>query len=656
MTREKNRRIDSRRTPLVVAVLAVAMIVALIGVDVVRGGIEPAAAQGNQNSFLVVRAAGRSGGERLDVRVQGSTVGSITLDGSSSLTDTPNWRNYFFTVPASAAAGDVVLRYTNDSGLNTDVRVDHIILHNQTFETEAPGVVTTGGWGNGASCGTGTFQTDYLACSGSITYQSSASSGSGNLVVHIAGETGDERVNLRIGGAFIAELRPPASNSSFRTNPNWAQRSFQVDSNVDVSQIALQFFNDFNSPGYDRNVRIDKIELHGVVYETEASNVNISGAFIGGQCRFGSFGTDSMECNGQVTYTGGNAASAGNGNGSNSGGTTNNTGNAQQLAVDTKNRLQRTMNLGNALEAPNFEGEWDLVIEDWMFPTIKQAGFTAVRIPIRWSAHAQNNAPYTIDASWFARVDHVVNQAIANDLAVVINMHHYNELNNDPFGHRDRFLAMWSQIAQRYQGLPQSVSFELLNEPNGNIEPHWNSFAAQALSTVRQSNPNRTVLIGPTGFNKFERLQDLVLPNDNNLVVSVHYYEPFTVTHQKANFVRFDNGNLIFPNNQSCCDQNVEQQIRADMATIAQYATANNRPVFIGEFGVIRNGDNATRVDWTAHVRWRSQEQGFAWGYWEFGVDFGVFDRGTCQWNQSLHNALIPFPSAPLDANGVGCS
>ena len=47
--------------------------------------------------------------------------------------------------------------------------------------------------------------------------------------------------------------------------------------------------------------------------------------------------------------------------------------------------LGRGINLGNALEAPQ-EGEWGIVIQEYFFDKIKDVGFKAVRIPIRWSA------------------------------------------------------------------------------------------------------------------------------------------------------------------------------------------------------------------------------------------------------------------------------
>ena len=68
--------------------------------------------------------------------------------------------------------------------------------------------------------------------------------------------------------------------------------------------------------------------------------------------------------------------------------------------------LGRGVNLGNALEAPN-EGEWGMKIEDEFFPLIKQAGFKHVRLPVKWTAHAAKESPFTVDAAFFARVDHL---------------------------------------------------------------------------------------------------------------------------------------------------------------------------------------------------------------------------------------------------------
>src|SRR5258705_9206378 len=96
-------------------------------------------------------------------------------------------------------------------------------------------------------------------------------------------------------------------------------------------------------------------------------------------------------------------------------------------------KLGRGINLGNALEAPK-EGEWGVTLKAEYFKEIKSAGFATVRLPVRWSAHAQA-APYTIDAAFFGRVDWAIDQAMANRLNIIVNVHHYGEMDTKPDEH-----------------------------------------------------------------------------------------------------------------------------------------------------------------------------------------------------------------------------
>src|SRR5437588_3517226 len=81
-------------------------------------------------------------------------------------------------------------------------------------------------------------------------------------------------------------------------------------------------------------------------------------------------------------------------------------------------KLGRGINLGNALEAPQ-EGAWGVRLKAEYFAAIKKAGFATVRLPVKWSAHAQNEAPYAIDPKFAERVDWAVDQALANGLKII---------------------------------------------------------------------------------------------------------------------------------------------------------------------------------------------------------------------------------------------
>lgn len=304
--------------------------------------------------------------------------------------------------------------------------------------------------------------------------------------------------------------------------------------------------------------------------------------------------------------------------------------------------MRRGVNFGNALEAP-YEGAWGVVLKEEYFRLIREAGFDTVRIPIRWSAHAQGTPPYTIDEKFFRRVDWAIDQALQQELVVVINIHHYDELMSDPEGHRERFLALWEQIARRYADWPPTLLFELLNEPHAKLTASlWNELVGEALRVVRRTNPTRWILIGPTDWNHVRSLPTLELPEeDRRLIVTFHYYEPFQFTHQGASWVP---GSMAWLGTRWEGREEETRAIIQDLDFAVQWARAQNRPLFLGEFGAYSRADLASRVRWTAFVARQAEARGIPWCYWEFCSGFGLYDPRAQQWREELLRALIPSP------------
>ena len=83
-------------------------------------------------------------------------------------------------------------------------------------------------------------------------------------------------------------------------------------------------------------------------------------------------------------------------------------GDAAAMAV----ALGRGVNLGNILEAPR-DGVWGLQLSDALFDAARAAGVRAIRLPVRWSAHAGATRPFTIDRAFMARVDYAVDSALS---------------------------------------------------------------------------------------------------------------------------------------------------------------------------------------------------------------------------------------------------
>ena len=125
------------------------------------------------------------------------------------------------------------------------------------------------------------------------------------------------------------------------------------------------------------------------------------------------------------------------------------------------------------------------------FQLLKEAGFDSVRINLHPFRFMASTSGYALDESWFAVLDWAVKEAQARGLRVILDLHEFNTLGNDPAGNKEKFLAFWRQVSARYQNEPESVLFEVLNEPSRALTPAlWNEYLAEALAIIRDEEPS----------------------------------------------------------------------------------------------------------------------------------------------------------------------
>ncbi|KMQ52113.1 Endo-1,4-beta-glucanase [Chitinispirillum alkaliphilum] len=312
-------------------------------------------------------------------------------------------------------------------------------------------------------------------------------------------------------------------------------------------------------------------------------------------------------------------------------------------------KLGRGINLGNIFEAPG-EGQWGISFHDHYLDSISQKGFQSIRVPIRWSApqRTQLSEPYTISEDFFSRIDHVIERAFDTGLSVIINVHHYEELFEDATGfHRDRFVAIWEQISKHYSQYGDSLYFEVLNEPHDDLTPQrWNLLFSEVLQIIREKNPTRTVLLGTAEWGGIEGLSSLEIPEDPNLILTVHYYSPFQFTHQGASWVENTDRFLGTTWSGTYIQKN---EILNHIETIHAFGEKHNIPVNIGEFGAYSRADIESRHLWTKYCARLFERYGFSWHYWEFGSGFGAYDPSREEWIDTLVNALISSDTSILN-------
>ncbi|MDR0421891.1 MAG: glycoside hydrolase family 5 protein [Proteiniphilum sp.] len=313
----------------------------------------------------------------------------------------------------------------------------------------------------------------------------------------------------------------------------------------------------------------------------------------------------------------------------------------QTPAAEMNGRLGKGMNIGNTFEAMP---SWQSPFDPQDMKRIAGLGFSHVRIPIRWERDDRSmaSAPYTIYPEFMDTIRRVVDEALKSGLHIIINMHHHDGLYADPAGQRERFLSQWEQISDCFRDYPDSLLFEIMNEPHDNLTADlWNGYAKEALSTIRKSNPGRCVLLGVAEWGGVDALQSLEIPDDPHLILTIHYYNPFHFTHQAAEWVEGSDAWLGTVWN----DSEVEHEaVREDFRPAKRIARTGNIPVHIGEFGAFSRADMESRIRWTRFLARWFEEQGFSWAYWEWNSTFGIFDPKTDSFRTGLTEALLGNP------------
>ena len=282
---------------------------------------------------------------------------------------------------------------------------------------------------------------------------------------------------------------------------------------------------------------------------------------------------------------------------------------------------------------------------------IKHMGFDHIRISIdaaifdcfRWNSNCDR----------VKALDEVVDRAIKDDLAVMIDLHPTSEYKKEIATSEDavqRAALMWSKVAEHYANTdPERVFFEVMNEPEGRDVFHWGGVEELLVRAIRQSAPKHTIIVAGSNYSDIIDLVRLPEFADRNLIYNFHYYEPHTFTHQGASWGSaywLHLNNLPFP----ATPENVApiaaqqpddlarwelteyalanwnpQRIEAEMAFAADWAKRRNVPLICNEFGAYREFSKPDdRMRWIAAVRTALEKNHIGWTMWDYRGGFGV--------------------------------
>lgn len=249
-------------------------------------------------------------------------------------------------------------------------------------------------------------------------------------------------------------------------------------------------------------------------------------------------------------------------------------------ALEATRLMGNGINLGNTMEACDnnvgiktntplsYETHWGQPkTTQAIIDGMKAAGFDTIRIPVAWMTNATHlyEGDYTIDADYMDRVEEVVRYARKAGMYVIINDHWdggwYGMFGSESAETRalamEAYKGMWQQIAERFRDYSDYLIFESANEELGGrfdensplycsdsvvtyltdderyaLTNEINQTFVDVVRATGGNNATRFLLIAGYSTNIDQTCDDrFQMPKDtadSKLMVSVHYYDPWS--------------------------------------------------------------------------------------------------------------------------------
>ena len=224
-------------------------------------------------STVQIFAAGTLGGEQLQLQIDGVAVETFTTGAGAN---SGNFQSFFFETNDTITADNVRIAFLNDffdpnTGADSNLVVDAIVVDGVRTETESPGVFSTGTFLNADGIQPGFRQSETLHANGFFQF-ANANSGT-NIGIRARGFEGGEQFNVILNGQVAA---------TFTTTTSFQTFQFNAGSNVSIADLDIEFFGDVFDPGQgiDTNLVVDFVTIDGVRHDTEASTTFSTGTFL----------------------------------------------------------------------------------------------------------------------------------------------------------------------------------------------------------------------------------------------------------------------------------------------------------------------------------------------------------------------------------------
>ncbi len=314
--------------------------------------------------------------------------------------------------------------------------------------------------------------------------------------------------------------------------------------------------------------------------------------------------------------------------------------------------FHRGVNLTNWFQTSNVRQVQFTKYSKQDFINIKSLGCDVIRLPINLLGMTDGEPDYTIDPLFFYFMDQVVSWAEELEMYLILDYHATAGSVFKDSNLETSLLAMWTQMAEHYKNRSNYILYEIINEPHDISDSKWNAIQQNVLPAIRAVDDKHTIIVTPAGWGSYNNLKYMPELEDDNIIYSFHFYDPFLFTHQGAGWANLASlSGVPFPydasrmpecpedlkgtwvenslNNSYKNDGTVEKV--QELINIAiKFRDERNVPIFCGEFGVyMAKSDPDDRVFWYGVVPPYLSENNIPWTMWDYKGGFGLFEPGS---------------------------
>jgi endoglucanase len=282
---------------------------------------------------------------------------------------------------------------------------------------------------------------------------------------------------------------------------------------------------------------------------------------------------------------------------------------------------------GNAEANLRLAKHW---FSDFDVREFQESGANVVRIGLRlWE---MEDSPGNRREDSFRQLDDIVSRWGNKGVYVILDLHvagqnrfEWNEYGNviwedDSF--RERVISLWVEIAARYRDNPFIAGYDVINEPQAPTKRALHEFYERLIGRIRGVDGRHMIILEWDQKNK-KAFSVGGRYGDPNIVYSFHLYEPGQFANQGVQGRRTG---FRYPARYggTYWDRSQIDKYVSDVLSVL-----DDRPVFVGEFGVNHLAGGPDAIRWVDDVTAVLNRHGIHYTYfvykWATRADFGYY-------------------------------